>query len=172
MNFLKSEFEDIISHITKHYRRIVLLLVCFLSILAFRNNVAERVVVSGDSMSGTYEDGYVLVSCKRGLDVIHRFDVVVVSYGRVKIIKRVIGLPGEVITIADGVIYIDGVEVKGVYGYVPLGGSRFNSWLLSGDEFFLLGDNRESSKDSRDIGAVSSGQIKGKIIMQIFPFWK
>ena len=81
-------------------------------------------------------------------------------------IKRVIGLPGETIEIRDGVIYIDGEEYEeeGDLPQISNPGLAENGVTLDGDEYFVLGDNRRNSEDSRmaDIGNVKRSEIEGK----------
>lgn len=103
-----------------------------------------------------------------------RFDVVVFQRDDKKSnVKRVIGLPGEVIQIKGGSIYINDVllETEGKLGHVSLSGLAENPVRLEADEYFLLGDNRDSSEDSRfaNIGNVDREQISGKVWMRILP---
>lgn len=88
-------------------------------------------------------------------------------------VKRVIGLPGEEIQIIQGVIYIDQepLEVFDVLEKVALAGVADSPIQLGMDEYFLLGDNSNSSEDSRfvNIGNVKRGQIIGKVWLKLFP---
>jgi len=147
-------------------RKFCFLFLCAASILAIRFFVLERVVVFGDSMSGSFDSGSVLLSRKYGLSDIDRFDVIVVDTGRYNVIKRVIGMPGETVSIQNDSVYINGVVVRGSYGYAP---GADNVWILREDEYFILGDNRTASIDSRSYGAVGSDKIRGKVIFQLFP---
>ena len=151
------------------YRKLGLMFLCAAAIFTFRLFVLERVIVFGDSMSGSFESGSVLLSRKYGLGDIERFDVIVVDTGRYNVIKRVIGMPGETISIQNNTVYINGVAVRGSHGSAP-GGD--NVWILHEDEFFILGDNRTGSIDSRSYGPVGSDKIRGKVIFQLFPFDK
>lgn len=103
-----------------------------------------------------------------------RMDVVVFKRENQKTnVKRIIGLPGETIQIIDGYIYIDGEHL--VVGYnldqVSLGGLAEKPVELGKDEYFLLGDNRDSSEDSRfvNVGNVRKDQIIGKVWLRVFP---
>lgn len=88
-------------------------------------------------------------------------------------VKRVIGLPGETVQITNGYIYINGERLEAENGLdqVSLGGLAENPVELGEDEYFLLGDNRESSEDSRfaNIGNVREEQIVGKVWLRLFP---
>lgn len=103
-----------------------------------------------------------------------RMDVVVFEREDGKTnIKRVIGLPGETVQITGGQIYIDGdvLEAEDGLDQVSLGGLAEHPIELGPDEYFLLGDNRESSEDSRfaNVGNVKKDQIRGKVWLRLFP---
>lgn len=89
-------------------------------------------------------------------------------------IKRIIGLPGETVEIRDGEIYINGENLKEDYGSTPTdyAGIAEEPVVLGEDEYFVLGDNRAGSKDSRDIGPVKRENIDGKAVLRIYPFSK
>ncbi len=105
-----------------------------------------------------------------------RFDVVVFEREDLKSnIKRIIGLPGETVQIIEGYIYINGERLEADNGLnqVALAGLAEDPIILEDDEYFLLGDNRDSSEDSRfyNIGNVKRSQIKGKIWFKILPIF-
>jgi len=84
------------------------------------------------------------------------------------LIKRVIGLPGERITIADGRVYIDGVSLDEPYLTQPTqGGGR--SWIVPPLSIFVMGDNRGASRDSRIFGPASLSQIVGHAVFRYWP---
>lgn len=104
-----------------------------------------------------------------------RFDVVVFQRDDKKSnVKRVIGLPSEVIQVKGGFIYINDtlLETERELGQVSLAGLAENPIRLESDEYFLLGDNRDSSEDSRfaNIGNVNRKQITGRVWIRIRPF--
>lgn len=104
----------------------------------------------------------------------NRFDVVVFEReDRKSNVKRVIGLPGEEVQIIDGFIYIDGqkLEAENDLSRVVLAGLAEHPITLGEDEYFLLGDNRDGSEDSRfaNIGNVKRSQIQGKIWLRLIP---
>ncbi len=139
-------------------------------VVLIRSFIATPVRVDGDSMYKTFEGGNILVLYK--LSDIDRFDVVVLneSDDNEKIIKRVIGMPGDTVAIKDGDIYINDEKIDDEYAYGMT--SDYDRITLDDDEYFVLGDNRLISKDSRIFGAVNEKDIKGKVIFRIFPFSK
>ena len=141
------------------------------------HHVTQRVDVYGVSMEPNYMEGDILLADKLCLKYskIQRFDAVVFQY-RYRddqfYIKRVIGLPGETVQIKDGNIYIDGGLLDDPYATEPIEKPKraAEPVVLGEDEYFLLGDNRNDSSDSRDsdIGNVSAGQIIGKTGLRIW----
>jgi signal peptidase I len=100
-----------------------------------------------------------------------RGDVVVLhdpSGGSELLIKRVIGLPGERVTIADGRVFIDGVEIEEPYLDQETEGSG-RSWLVPPLQVFVMGDNRQASRDSRSFGPIGRDQIIGRALFRYWP---
>ena len=88
-------------------------------------------------------------------------------------IKRVIGLPGETVQIRDGDVYIDGMRLEedGAYGKINDPGLAAEPFLLGEEEYFVLGDNRNDSIDSREpeVGAVRREDIMGRAFFRLWP---
>ena len=144
--------------------------------------VCQRTEVIGDSMQTTLYDGDNLMVDKisyRFKDP-ERFDIIVFPYEygeRTYFIKRIIGLPGETVKIDQyGIIYINDKALVESYGKEVIRdpGITINSITLGEDEFFVLGDNRNNSKDSRDpsVGTIEKDRILGKAWLQIWPLNK
>lgn len=140
--------------------------------------VVQRTEVIGPSMNDTLADGESLLINKlsyRFHDP-ERFDVIVFDYefrADTHYIKRIIGLPGEVVQIKEGIVYINGEKLDDPYGKeVIINPKRASEPITLGeDEYFVLGDNRNNSSDSRDldVGNVKKDQIIGKILIRIWP---
>jgi signal peptidase I len=119
--------------------------------------LGQKTLVDGSSMSPTLEDGDVLIIDKISYRFREpqRFDIVVFRYlykENSYYIKRIIGLPGETVQIKDGKIYIDGQLLEEDFGNAEIKkpGRANQPITLGKDEYFVLGDNRNISSDSRD----------------------
>ena len=146
-------------------------IVIIIIVLLVKQFIFTTVIVHGASMEKTLHDKDIMILDKIGVKIfgIKRFDIVVVDTDNNKIIKRVIGLPGETVEYKDNQLYINGELVEDNYG-----GNKYTSDIeaitLGDDEYYVLGDNRTNSIDSRSIGAVSKEQIIGHARFIIFPF--
>lgn len=157
------------------------LVILFIIVFLFRNLVMEQVQVGGQSMESTLQDGDILLVEKRTYEKNNpeRYDIIVLNtegnsmWGQ-QYVKRIIGLPGETIQIKKGKVWIDGKELKEPFDFEEIedGGLATEKIELEEDEYFVLGDNRNNSKDSRhlEIGTVNLKQIKGKVWMRVYPF--
>lgn len=153
------------------YKKLVAILLVATSIILFRAYVLDRIIVSGHSMNNAFQDGNVLWAQKFDVSSFERYDVVVAKAGGQNVIKRVIGLPNETVQIVDGAVYIDGVPLQNDFGEpIQNAGVAAAGYTLKDDEYFLLGDNRNGSTDSRVWGAVPAKNIKGVVVFQVFPF--
>ena len=141
--------------------------------------VTQRTEVQGSSMEPHLHNGENIMVDKlsyRFHDP-ERFDIIVFRYLYKKntfYIKRVIGLPGETVQIADGVIYINGEPLEEDYGLEEITnpGRALEPITLGEDEYFVLGDNRNNSEDSRyaNIGNIKKEYIIGKVWFRVAPF--
>ena len=141
--------------------------------------VGQRTVVNGVSMQPTLSDGDNLIVDKLSYRFHDpdRFDIIVFHQedGRY-FIKRIIGLPGETVQILDGSVYINGEKLEEHYGNEVMeeAGIAAEPVTLGVDEYFVLGDNRNNSKDSRsvDVGVVHGKDFVGRAWIRIWPFEK
>ena len=100
---------------------------------------------------------------------IKRFEIIVIKYDNELIIKRVIGLPGDVVEYTDNKLYVNEKEYEEKYLATGTDTSSFKV-TVPDNSYFVLGDNRKVSKDSREIGFIARKDIEGKAIFTIFPF--
>lgn len=140
--------------------------------------VGQRTHVSGESMENTLDDGDRLIVDKltyRFHDP-ERFDIIVFPFrykDNTYYIKRIIGLPGETVQIVDGEIYINGELLEESYGREVMqdAGLAAEPITLGDDEYFVLGDNRNYSSDSRDpsVALIHRKEIIGRAWLRIWP---
>ena len=156
----------------KIFKEVIPYIIVIVVAVLIRTFIASPVRVDGGSMNNTLKNGDILLLNK--LDKSYdRFDIVVIDIGSTRIIKRIIGLPGENVAYKDNKLYINNQVVdtmdfeytedfslEEIYGYV----------ILPQDYYFVMGDNRDGSSDSRDtrIGLIKKSQIKG---VAKFRFW-
>ena len=143
--------------------------------------LGDKISIVGNSMAGTIKSGQEILIDKMTYELhdIKRYDVIVytseITGKKETVVKRVIGLPGEKIQIVDSKIYINGNEIDDKYykgsfesGYVS------ETVTIGDDEYFVMGDNRNLSQDSRFeyVGNIKKDDIIGKAWMIISPFNK
>jgi signal peptidase I len=141
-------------------------------IYAAVNFATGRFRVEGDSMQPTmHPDQYVLIDkISYMLGEPQRGDVVVFHYPfdpQRDFIKRVIGLPGETIAIRGGVVHVNGQPLEEPYISGPP--AYENTWTLGPEQYFVLGDNRNSSSDSHSWGPLDRQYLIGKAILVYWP---
>ena len=140
--------------------------------------VGQSTRVSGHSMEATLHDGDNLIVDKlsyRFRDP-KRFEIIVFPYRHKEntyYIKRIIGLPGETVQVKDGYVYIDGEKLDENYGLEVMedAGIAAEPIELGEDEYFVLGDNRNHSSDSRDpsVGILHRDELIGRAWIRIWP---
>ncbi len=139
-------------------------------------------VVKQSSMEPNfYENDYLFVS-KQSYKLFgdpQRGDVVVVHSSLVQdngdekmLIKRIVGMPGEIIDIHDGQVYINGEALAEDYTKEGYTGGELENYVVPQGEYFCMGDNRRVSIDSRDssVGCIPRDEIVGKVVLRLYPF--
>ncbi len=161
--------------VARFFKSLIPYVVIIFVVAIIRTFFVTPVRVNGSSMDPYLKDGEILILNKtdRSYD---RFDIIVTKVNGTSLIKRVIGLPGENIEYKDCKLYINNVEQKDfveecitedfsleeLYDYV----------VLPENYYFVMGDNRKGSSDSRDIriGLIEKSQIEGTVAIRITPF--
>lgn len=143
---------------------VIILVVVFIKIF-----IVSPIRVNGTSMNPTLnnKDIMLLDEISYRFSDIERFDIVVVKEENEYLIKRVIGLPGEKVEYKDNKLYIDDKYVKEDFKHKE---TMDFSTTLEKDEYFIMGDNRTNSTDSRIFGPVFRDEIMGKTSLTILPF--
>ena len=137
--------------------------------------IFSPVRVNGTSMVPTLKDGDFMILNEIGYRIngANRFDIVVANVDGEKLIKRVIGLPGEKIEYKYNNLYVNDTLVVENFTHkdtVDFSISSLGSEVVPDNYYFLVGDNRSNSKDSRIIGFIHKSKIMGKTSFIIFPF--
>lgn len=149
-------------------------IVIILTIILVRLFIVTPVRVDGPSMNDTLHDGDILLLDKYD-NKYERFEIVVFNYNGERLIKRIIGLPGEVVSYKNNKLYINGNEIEDNYG---LGYTEdfelknLNLTKIPDNEYLVMGDNRNDSLDSRYFGTISKDKILGSVKYRLFPFNK
>ncbi|HHY43659.1 MAG TPA: signal peptidase I [Coprothermobacter sp.] len=163
--------------VSELFQWLVALVLAAAIVIPIRVYVLQPYRVYMTSMVPTLQPGDVVIGLKSAIvgDDIKRGDIVIVggafSNGELYV-KRVIGLPGETISINDGEVYINGQKLE--EPWLPSDGGFSSSGELSEiklgeNQYFVLGDNRFASRDSRSFGPVTKQEIKAKVVLRIFP---
>lgn len=161
-----------------------IIVIAFVTVFLVRTFIAQPFLVNGASMEPTYSDGHYLLVDELSY-YFHkptRGDAIVLRYpgnDKTFFIKRIIGLPGESITIANNLVAVstpensnEAIILKELYlppGTITAGDQEI---LLSEDEYFVMGDNRTNSFDSRNWGPLPEDHIIGLVRLRIFPLNK
>lgn len=146
-------------------------------VILIRTFIITPAIVDGPSMEPTLYDNNVVILNKLDykLNDIKRFDIVVVNWNGEKIIKRVIGLPGEHVEYKDGNLYIDGFVVEENFDHKSVNDFKLETigyLTIPGDKYLVVGDNRPESTDSRVLGLFDKEDILGSVSFRIFPINK
>ena len=154
----------------KYIKEIIPYIVILTLVILVRTFIVTPVIVDGDSMDETLKNGEVLL-LKKYDKTYERNEIVVFNYSNEKLIKRVIGLPGESILYHEGILFINGKEVEDKFGPLTYDFTieRLGVETIPEGYYFVLGDNRKNSSDSRIIGLVSENDIIGTTTFSLWP---
>lgn len=153
----------------KYIKEFIPYLIIIITVILLRTYIITPVQVDGLSMYPTLSDNEILL-LKKYDKTYERFDIVVLNYNNEKLIKRVIGLPGEHIKYKNNNLYINGKKIKEDFERNSDTEDFELDKIIPKDCYFVMGDNRGNSTDSRVIGVINKKYIKGKIAIALFPF--
>ena len=157
-------------------KEIIPYIIVILLAILIRTFIASPVRVNGPSMNDTLKDGQILLLNKMNKNY-KRFDIVVIDSNGMKIIKRIIGLPGESIEYKNNSLYINNKYVEDMTDEVTADFSLeelYGYKIIPKGYYFVMGDNRNNSSDSRNpsIGLIKKSDIKGKVKIRLWPLNK
>ena len=148
-------------------------IIIIVAALLIRTFIFTPVKVDGSSMVPTLHNGEILI-LKKYDKTYERFDIVVIDYNGEKLVKRIIGMPGENIKYKNDKLYVNGKKIEEPveletenFSLINLGYNK-----IPDDYYLVLGDNRYNSTDSRTIGLISKDDILGVTSLRIWPVKK
>lgn len=143
-------------------------------VVLIRTFIVTPVQVDGRSMAPTLKNNEILILNKFDHSI-ERFDIVVLDYGDDKLVKRIIGLPGEYIKYVDSKLFVNGKEINESFIDVETNDFKLEAigyTKIPTGYYFVVGDNRGDSQDSRIIGLIKKDSIKGTVSLSISSFKK
>lgn len=159
--------------VIENLKEITMFLLLVILVILFRLYILTPAVINGESMMPTLHNGDI-VFLNKYARTINRFDIIVHDYGETKLVKRAIGLPGEHIAYRNSVLYVNNQVVTEPLTFQT---ANFDLKELGYDiipegYYFVLGDNRNFSQDSRMIGLIPIENILGRTSYRFYPFDK
>ncbi len=157
--------------------KFALLALCI--VIPVRLFVAQPFIVSGESMVPTFQNGQYLIvdELTYHFEVPKRGDVIVFRYPKDPsqfFIKRIVGLPGDVVHVSDTgvtVTHTDGTTITVDESYVVNhGNGGTHDYTIPAQDYFVMGDNRPESSDSRAWGFLPRGNMVGRVLLRVLPF--
>ena len=147
----------------------IVIIIIILKIFVF-----NFILVKGDSMNPKYKNNDFMFLNKiiYSFKPIRRGEVIVLKYKNNNLIKRIIGLPNDKIKVENGKLYINNKEYYENYINSYTASYDFDEITLKDNEYFVMGDNRYNSYDSRNFGTIMKNNIIGRVEFRIFPFDK
>jgi len=162
------------SRFNDNYKEVVGFVAIVFFVIFLRLFLVTPAVINGESMQPNLEDGEIVLLFKLNQEI-ERFDIIVHQEKNSRLVKRVIGLPGEHVAYIDNKLYIDGEQVA--EPFLPSQTEDFKLEelyydIIPEDYYFVLGDNRNFSRDSRTIGLIHHDNVMGKSSVRLYPLSK
>lgn len=157
------------------FKELLPYIIILITVIILKTFVFTTIRVNGSSMDPTLKnkDLMILDKISYRFKKIKRNDIVVVKTKNDKLIKRVIGLPGESIKYENNILYINNEKYRDIVNWTTTNDfdiAEFGIDKIPEDCYFVMGDNRTDSIDSRIIGTISKNDIIGHAVFTIFPF--
>lgn len=154
----------------KVIKEIIPYIILIVAVVIIRTYVITPIKVNGTSMTDTLQDGDTMILNKisKNFKSLERFQIVVIKSNDSYLIKRIIGLPGETIEYNNGVLYINGKKMKDPY-FKNNNTLDFEAVKIDKNSYFVMGDNRSNSIDSRMLGTIEKKDILGTTKLIVFP---
>ena len=150
-----------------------------LVIVLILTSIIKPTIVKESSMEPTlFENHYLIVNklaykmgeAERGDIIVFESELETEEGDKKLLIKRIVGLPGETVTVADGEVYIDGQLLEENYLKDGITPGDINNCKIPEGQLFVMGDNRAVSIDSRELGCINEDTVMGKAVFRLFPF--
>ncbi|MFV0274791.1 MAG: signal peptidase I [Bacilli bacterium] len=154
-------------------------LLIIVGVVLFRLLIATPAIIDGISMENTLSNNDLVIIDKVSykFDDINRFDIVAVNSKKInkRLVKRIIGLPYETVEFINNELYINGKKIEEEFLIdesitLDFSTSDTENYRIPKDHYFVMGDNRKNSTDSRIIGVIDISEIIGKVSFRLFPF--
>ena len=152
----------------KFIKELIPYIIIIICVVLIRTFIITPVRVDGVSMNPTLENNEILILNKLDKSY-NRFDVIVFKYNNTKLVKRIIGIPGDTIEYKDNKLYINGKYIKENFKHKDTSDFTYST-VIPENSYYVLGDNRVNSLDSRIIGLVEKEKIEGTVNLSILPF--
>lgn len=155
----------------KGFKQLIPYVVIIIIVIVIRTYLISPARVNGDSMESTLYDKEIVFVNKyvHHFGEYKRFDIIVIKENKEYLIKRIIGFEGETIKYENNILYIDNKEIETPFDFEYT--ENFEA-TVDEDSVFVLGDNRNVSKDSRYFGSFKISDLRGTVTIRIFPFNK
>lgn len=155
----KDILKEVLKSIKSFKMYIIAVVLAFVLLIFF-----TPVFINGHSMDNTYHDKQFVIGLNRQFTKFERKDIICVRTDDKNIIKRIIGKPGDTIKISNNKVFVNEKIISEDYLKEPMITDDYDYCVLGEDEYFIMGDNRNNSVDSRSIGPVRYSKIICKIL--------
>lgn len=154
----------------KWTKELLIYIAIIILVILIRQFIMVPIRVEGPSMEPTLKEGQIMLLNKLVYSISkpHRFDIVVINENGLPIIKRVIGLPNEKVKINNNKLYINNKLVKQPFEHIKMDDYDLDHKVAK-NSYFVLGDNRPLSQDSRAIGLINKKEIMGRVNISLWP---